>query len=340
MAAKIINIVSGKGGTGKTLLTAVMADMLGAEDHSVVVVDLDVFVRGLTALLYFHKKERIQLTDIDEMSVSEYFIDKGDVDRSGKSKFSISRYRNFNVLPSVARVDEILKFQDLMPDSKAEAGRLLSGLIDKIDGDYDYIFLDSRAGYDELIAASHLYSDVTICVEEPDDISKITTDNLIEQLRLDSDSPIYRVTNKSEGSSLSGGITHLGNIPFDMDVMRSFGTKNFWDEISRTLYKEALAQVWNRLVDKEGFTGRIRFERRALAPSAIESRLQYFGLRDRIIIVYGFFLIAFGFIYGLYGQDGILKVFSDFELLSRFLAFFVAFIGLLLIGFVMFKGRK
>ena len=50
----IINVISGKGGTGKSLCTAVLADALAKKCGPVLVIDLDIFVRGLTAL-YCHQ---------------------------------------------------------------------------------------------------------------------------------------------------------------------------------------------------------------------------------------------------------------------------------------------
>ena len=52
---KIINIVSGKGGTGKTLLVAVLAELLSRKRAKVLLIDVDIFVRGLTCLLYYQQ---------------------------------------------------------------------------------------------------------------------------------------------------------------------------------------------------------------------------------------------------------------------------------------------
>ncbi len=74
---KIINIVSGKGGTGKTLFSAILAELLGNHGIRVLVVDLDVFVRGLTSLLYFHQGESLRVVHDDDLTVSSYFVNKG-----------------------------------------------------------------------------------------------------------------------------------------------------------------------------------------------------------------------------------------------------------------------
>ncbi|HHX8501967.1 TPA: AAA family ATPase [Vibrio diabolicus] len=318
--AQIINVVSGKGGTGKTLLTAVLADILGNEGYSVLVVDLDVFVRGLTSLLYFHRKESLRLTQEDKLSVSEFFIDKGDVEISGKSKFSNERYRSFDVIPSVKRVDEILNFKDIMPDDKAEARAIVSEMLRRLDKGYDFIILDSRAGYDELISATHYSSDITLCIEEEDDISQITSDNLVKQLEQDANVPIFRLTNKARGvqteSDLSTrGIDYIGKVPFDMDVMESFGTPFFWDDISRTLYKSALARAWNNLSSKLQLNKPVTENRLNLVGSEkLEQRLQFLSLRDRIILIYSLMITAVGFMYAFIGSGSISEFISELEI--------------------------
>ncbi|MDC5704754.1 ParA family protein [Vibrio europaeus] len=343
--SKIINVISGKGGTGKTLLTAVLADMLGNEGYSVLVIDLDVFVRGLTSLLYFHKKETIQLTQENKMSVAEYFIDKGDVDISGKSKFSIERYRSFDVLPSVSRVDEILNFKDIMPDNKSEARDIVSSMLKTIDKDYDFIILDSRAGYDELISATHYLSDLSICVEEEDDISKITSDNLVKQLEEDADVPIFRVTNKARAISsekdLSGsGIEHLGKVPFDMDVMESFGTFHFWDDISRTLYKASLARAWNLLSSKLRLEKPVSQTRMSVVGSEkLEKRLQFVTLRDRISLLYSVLITIIGLVYGVFGQEGLTQFWLEFGSLQT-IALAFGFGGLFASMYLLLKGKR
>jgi septum site-determining protein MinD len=93
--------------------------------------------------------------------------------------------------------------------------------------------------HDELISASHLVSDLPICVEEDGEISMVTTDNLIEQLRSDSKNKnLFRVKNKvrtvkPSSEVTSNGITFLVNVPFDTDVLNSFGTPFFGEEKSK-----------------------------------------------------------------------------------------------------------
>jgi septum site-determining protein MinD len=74
MTAFIINISSGKGGSGKTLLASVLAEFLSSRRIRVLLVDLDIFARGLTALLYFRTPDQLRLIETGELAVSDIFF--------------------------------------------------------------------------------------------------------------------------------------------------------------------------------------------------------------------------------------------------------------------------
>ncbi|MNC62134.1 hypothetical protein D3C75_1121260 [compost metagenome] len=124
---------------------------------------MDVFVRGLTSLLYFHRDEKLHIVEKDKLTVSDFFVKKIFYP---SENLGIVKYRSFDVLPAVHRIDQKLNFQDLAPNTKSEAKEILAALIRSLSDKYRYIILDSRAGYDELVAATHELSTISICVEE------------------------------------------------------------------------------------------------------------------------------------------------------------------------------
>jgi len=83
--ALIINIISGKGGTGKSLVTAVLGRLIAQEGASVLLVDLDLFVRGLTHFFYLYKKERRKITE--NQTVAEYFGISNSLNKSRSLSF-------------------------------------------------------------------------------------------------------------------------------------------------------------------------------------------------------------------------------------------------------------
>ena len=343
MNRTIINIISGKGGTGKTLLASVLADMLGnTGDTKVLIVDLDFFVRGLTSLLYFHREEKLHIVPKDELTVSSFFIKKLIYPNPNLGKIAIAKYRSFDVMPAVTRIDERLNYQDLGPDNVKEAEAILQNLLNSIPQEYRFVILDSRAGYDELISATHRISDVSICVEEQDAISRVTADNLVSQLSNDTETPIFRLVNKARGVTTdeslinnSRSVADLGVIPFDMDILRSFGTKEFWDRVSTSLYRWALARAWNVLNSKLQLGVELTLPRLSpVANEKIEARIGMLALRERILFLYGIVLAVGGVTYGLFGRD-ILAAFRDDP--TRFASLGAGLFGLIIALFAFLR---
>lgn len=333
-----MNIISGKGGTGKTLLTAVLAEMIADQRASVLVVDLDVFVRGLTALLYFKKNETIKITQNNECPVSDFFKYKGKIIKN----ISICKYSSFDVVPSVSKVNDILNFNDIMPNSVDEAKEILEIMLKYIPEQYEYIFFDSRAGFDELIAATHQVSDFSLCVDEDDDISKITSDNLIEQLKKDGiNKPIFRIRNKTRNMKKEysfSGIDFIGSIPFDMDVLNSFGTKNFWNIIKKSLYREYLIKAWNTLAKKMELDSYLVEERvKPLGMQTIENCVSGLSSFNRIFFMLGIIIIVLS-TYPLFLESDLFKtILHDSKLL---ISLSTCGLGIFMIIFVTFFNNR
>jgi septum site-determining protein MinD len=343
---KIINVASGKGGTGKTIFCAILEDLLGNRGINILLVDLDFFVRGLTSLLYFHRKEALYLADENQLTVSDIFINKNDRKKDVLiQELGIARYRSFDVLPSVSRIDELLNYKDIMPDDRDIAIKKVNELISKIPDKYDLIILDCRSGYDELISGIHVISSLTICVEEEDQVSKVTSDNLVKQLQNDSNTPLFRLINKARSletekdlEKAKRGINEVGPIPFDMDVLRSFGEPDFWERINRSLYKAGVVKSWNRLCTKMVLNYELEDTRISPLPSkSFENILSLFGGYERLILLYGLIISLLGF--GLAFTGGEFFYFMTKDPL-RMVGFMAGVIGFSMILGVLFKSKK
>ncbi len=296
---KVVNVVSGKGGTGKTLVTAVLAELLSRRNNArVLIVDMDIFVRGLTSLLYFQSDKRLHIIERQRASVSDVIsTDEAPLETG------IVRYMTFDVWPAVSRIDQKLLHNDVMPDNFEVADKRVTGLLKRISSEYDFVFLDSRAGYDELIAATHRRSDVTINVGEDDLVSRVTSDNLTAQLETVAGTPIYGIINKSLGRH-SDRPRDLGRIPFDADIMRSYGEESFWANISKSMLEPALVEIWNQLSRNEGLGFFLKSNRSSPIPSqAIEKTLSRVTLVQRVTLVYGLMISVGGLLLALVGRD-------------------------------------
>lgn len=291
----VISIISGKGGTGKTLFTAAIAEMLGNAGAAVLVIDLDIFVGGLTAFLYFQKNGSQNITKKDEIPVNAFFRNQGGAKNNNrKENIAIAKYRSFDVLPSVKSLDELLDLQGIIADNAEEATKILGDLLQSIPDKYDFIFLDSCAGCNGLVAAAHSLSELSICVENDDSISEATADNLIKQLLKDDQNKyIFKVKNKvligkQQSADLAGDTSFLGNIPFDADILDSLDTQHFWEAIGKSMYCESVISVWNALSNTMDLNFLLK-ERRVspLGHSRFEKKLSMLSSLNRVLFVYG-----------------------------------------------------
>jgi septum site-determining protein MinD len=190
-----------------------------------------------------------------------------------------------------------------MPDVGSAKIRL-GHIVDKIKNEDDLILLDSRAGFDELIAATHSVSDATICVEEEDQVARITAENLIGQLEeMGEGKPIYRLVNKARREH-NPELRFLGAIPFDMDVMANYGKDHFWVNIKRSLLEPALVRVWNGFCRRERLAQFVlESTRRSPFPfEAIEKATQVLTLSHRVMLVYGIVIGITGILFSLGGM--------------------------------------
>ena len=209
----------------------------------------------------------------------------------------VGRVHSFDVAPAVYRLTQNLDYKNVMPNDFEEAWAKLTRMIDPLKIKYDLIFIDNRAGYDELVAASYLYADASICVEEADSVSRITSSNLIRQLEnmeYRDMPPIYRLVNKSD-RKLEAEINVLGSIPFDQDVMRYFGTALFWSKVLQSLVEPNLVAAWNNFCRKEGLKQELESKKLYSLPTEfMEENLSYLETRSRILVVFGCFMAFLG----------------------------------------------
>lgn len=164
MNGKVITFVSGKGGTGKTLISATLGQMLAEKNYKVLLIDWDFTTRGLTS--YLLPREEIPtkgildiiLEDIDILKLKPYNLDK-----------------NFDLIPSISSIRDPIEFSNIVklhqmigPLKLEKLGVLLNKLLDNFRNLYDYIFVDTRSGIEVLSIFPLFFSDwyIIICQED------------------------------------------------------------------------------------------------------------------------------------------------------------------------------
>ncbi len=261
----VINIISGKGGTGKSLIAAVLGRLIAQEGASVLLVDLDLFVRGLTHFFYLFQKERRIITK--KQTVADFF--GVSANPSLKHELAFVRFYEVDLLPAVSEIEEMLIYNRL---NEIKESRLSLFFHDLRSTQYDFIIIDNRAGVDELILSSCELSDISISISEGDPVSRTTNDNLLRHLKQSVKTKVYTIFNKvryiktlddyqNQMSGIRSDYEIAGRIPFDVDLFEKFGKPEFWDEVNSTMFTYGLAESWNKISTREDFTYKIDFKR-------------------------------------------------------------------------------
>ena len=264
---KLINIVSGKGGTGKSLLSAVLARMVAQEGAKVLLVDFDLFVRGLSHFYYLFSKEKRKITT--KHTVADFYGVSGESIPFNDVRFATERFYEVDILPAVSEIEAQLNYLEIEKNTVLKTKHLLLKLKEM---DYDYIFIDNRAGVDELILETSRVCDLTVSVSESDPISKTTNENLLRHLRASKSGKVYTIINKvkflrsfddyeQSMELISSDFNIIGQIPFDVDLFEKFGSDRFWDTANSTRYAYALAETWNKLANREELLHKINMKR-------------------------------------------------------------------------------
>lgn len=256
---KIISIISGKGGTGKSLFTAVLGNCLSKENCRVLLVDMDIHVRGLTILL-----SKYMGTSDERMSVAKCLEEQEDND----SSFAIFRFQECEFMPSVLDIAEPLNRNYDKKIFDVFFGKLEQFVNQK----YDIVLLDCRSGLDDMLVSSARHSDFIIAISEDDDVCLQANTNLVNYLRYnESINNIYTVINKGRRIKTKDDIetkinnifdfSCIGAIPFDERIMEDYGKDRFWLSLYETLYFYGIVRFWKRFQEKTQLSFKIDEER-------------------------------------------------------------------------------
>lgn len=352
---RVISVVSGKGGSGKSLLTAVLGQALAREGENVLLVDMDIFVRGLTVLLYsFRRPKRDGNSTVSNLLgiFSSESQKRGPV-KTDASTYKLERFHECDVLPAVSNIGEPLDYDDTNLSDEKFCQRAIARLIKSVKDRYDYIFLDNRAGMDSLIAASCRAADIVLAIAEDDAVGRQTNTNLVHFLQTRKRVRIiYSIMNKARGlrsypevqdrSKQKQEFTMLGIIPFDMEIMESFGSDRFWSTVTETLYFRSLLDVWNELTNSESVTE--LSERKYNFPPSVfmRSRQGRFTLMERMLSVYSVMLIIAGVAMWLYGRyEYVIETTKDWYELTSIVSIIVGGLALALStsGILLRRGK-
>jgi septum site-determining protein MinD len=208
---RIITIVSGKGGVGKTSLTANLGVALSQAGLRVLLVDADVAMANLSLILGMQSSP-ITLHDV---LLGESTINDAVYDGPGRvffvpSGLSLEAYR---------RVDS----------------ERLESVIKGIQENYDFILIDAPAGIEKNVMAAIAAGEEAIIVTTPDSPSvadAIKIKLVAQRLGVNSTGVIINFVRSEKGEIKAQDIARLlelpvmGSVPEDPEIRRSFMQEN------------------------------------------------------------------------------------------------------------------
>jgi flagellar biosynthesis protein FlhG len=143
--SNIISFTSGKGGTGKTVLSVNTAYSLSKQGKKVLLVDLDSNLSNINILLNVYTENTIT-----------NFLE-------GKKLFSDLIYEHDSNLHVIFGDSGNTEY----PKPRIDLIKFIFAQISKIQNDYDFVIIDSAAGIDEDVLTILKNSDLNIIVPQP-----------------------------------------------------------------------------------------------------------------------------------------------------------------------------
>lgn len=207
---EVIAVLSGKGGTGKTTITAGLATALASEEYKVLCIDCDVGLRNLD----------ISLGTSDQSSLS--FLDICD------GHYGLDRLQPHPSFPSLHFLTAPMNrsAEDIDPTTFGE-------LVMSARRRYDYVFLDAPAGVDAGFRLCAAKADRVLLVTGPDPGAVRDAGRTGQMLELMGKEDVRLIVNRVTAKLVSSmdltiddvmddtGLPLIGVVPEDADVVLS-----------------------------------------------------------------------------------------------------------------------
>lgn len=254
--SKVLALLSGKGGSGKTTLALSIASMLSNCCLKVLLVDCDLSTNGAT---YFYEGK---LTEKSNALGSFYKIFINNEDKIDQL-IKISEHMDF--MPSIVKITKT-NAESYRYDEQ-DLNRIKS-IDEKLREKYDAIIYDCQAGYTDVLKLILPFVDVNLVVMEADAISSaairsfyLKTGDLLNGRK------IYQIFNKATDkeyeiySKISGGtvFTNIETVMFDWKIRKAFSIAQIPDmERTSARYGEQVYNICKVLFSEEKIQEKIK----------------------------------------------------------------------------------
>lgn len=252
--SKILALLSGKGGSGKTTLALSMSSMLSKCGIRVLLVDCDLSTNGAT---YFYED---RLPEHNRNTISFYNIIFGIGDQEG----AINIDKNMDFIPSIT---QITKQNTETYSYRENDEKILKNMKANYDEKYDIIIFDCQAGYTDSLKLILPIVDINLVVMEVDAISSSAIRSLYLKIGdFLNDRKVYQIFNKATDeeyqiySKISGGtvFTNIETVKFDWKIRKAFSVAEIPDmEITSANYGIQIYNICKILFKEESIQSRL-----------------------------------------------------------------------------------
>ena len=340
---KTIAIASGKGGVGKTVITASVAnDLLNhyelietGNQPRILVLDFDLHSRGLTYLMYPHLD---LLAGV--LTSTEDLIQEPETHLDSLRIMAQTDSTQLVIVPASLRPAEEIPIRsiDQNPIEVLEKLDWILGEIARLD--VDIVIIDTRAGPDVLSISAALVADVTWLVLEQDRISWRSSMNFLLQTKLYErtlhNRPIEanflflpnKVTRQfnHEIQNVLEVYDFLPSIPLDTRFFEEYAVDPFQaispEKLANTRFGRSITQVIRSWAQLSGITTTYQLRSEPVRISSVFQRVRRLGRKsDLLIVVVATYalIIKWTYVYirfGIYGSELLTSMLSDIVLLA------------------------
>ncbi len=212
MPAKVITVTSGKGGVGKTTMTANLAAALASENDKVICIDGDIGLRNLDVVLGLENRIVYDLVDVVE----------------GRCRLRQAMIRD-------KRLPELFLIPAAQTrDKSAVTPSDMVRLCDELRPEFDWILIDSPAGIERGFRNAIAPADIAVVVTNPEVSAVRDADRIIGLIEAEEKGPARLVINRIKPEMVRRGemlntedvlellaIELIGVVPDDETVVTS-----------------------------------------------------------------------------------------------------------------------
>lgn len=258
MAGKVLTVTSGKGGVGKTTISANLGAALAAAGKKVVCIDADIGLRNLDVVMGLENRIVYDLVDIVEGRC-----------RLRQAMIRDKRTEGLFLIPAAQTRDKTA----VSPNDMIK-------LCNELRPDYDWIIVDSPAGIERGFRNAIAPADIVLVVTNPEISAVRDADRIIGIIEAEEKGPAQLIINRIDQAMVQRGdminqddivellaVHLLGIIPEDQKVIISTNQGSPIALDDKSLAGAALRNIAQRimgedvpllnLADKKGFFSKI-----------------------------------------------------------------------------------